>query len=102
MKRLHIPVKAHSLSIGAINTTSTVSRGIVEVTVQSVYDNFCRNLTCLTIPTIADSIPSEVFPRNSVKIPRNIRLADPEFHAAVGGFIDWFGGDIIIILCRSN
>jgi len=37
-------------------------------------------LICLTIPTISNLIPSETFPRESVGIPANIRLADPDFH----------------------
>ncbi|EZA49711.1 Histone-lysine N-methyltransferase SETMAR [Ooceraea biroi] len=35
---------------------------------------------CLTMPTIADLIPTEIFPRGSINIPANLRLADPEFH----------------------
>ncbi|XP_067208500.1 uncharacterized protein [Linepithema humile] len=59
---------------------NTVSKGIVQITIQSIHDDFCKELTCLTIPTIADLIPTEIFPRNSIKIPSNIRLADPDFH----------------------
>jgi len=32
------------------------------------------------VPTIADPIPSEIFPRELINIPSNIKLADPEFH----------------------
>ncbi|XP_036149076.1 uncharacterized protein LOC118647744 [Monomorium pharaonis] len=59
---------------------NTVSRGIVQVIIGSIYDNFSKTLRCLTIPSISDLTPSEVFPRNTIKIPANIRLADPEFH----------------------
>ncbi|XP_024881061.1 uncharacterized protein LOC112460532 [Temnothorax curvispinosus] len=50
---------------------------MVQITIQSMRDDF---LTCLTIPAIADSIPSEIFPRDSIRIPPNIKLADPKFH----------------------
>lgn len=80
VKRLDIHVVAHSLPIGAINSINTESRGVVQITVQSTRDDFSKELTCLTIPAIADLIPSEIFPRNSIKLPSNIRLADPEFH----------------------
>lgn len=73
-------VTAHSSPISAINGMNTKSRGIVRITIQSIHDNFSKELTCLTIPTITDLVPSETFPRNSVKIPSNIRLADPDFH----------------------
>jgi len=80
VRRLGIPVVNQSIPIGLINATSTHSKGMVQITIQSMYDNFCKTLTCLTVPTIMDSIPAEIFPRSSIKIPSNIRLADPEFH----------------------
>ncbi|XP_018359718.1 PREDICTED: uncharacterized protein LOC108758967 [Trachymyrmex cornetzi] len=76
----HLNVDTHSLPINAINGTSTESKGIAQVKVRSIYDNFCKDLTCLTVPAIADLVPSEVFPRDSIKIPPNVSLADPEFH----------------------
>ncbi|XP_018303482.1 uncharacterized protein, partial [Mycetomoellerius zeteki] len=69
-----------SLPINAIGGMSTESKGTVRITIQSIYDGFTKDIICLAIPIITDSIPSETFPRNSVKIPANIRLADPEFH----------------------
>ncbi|XP_039309666.1 uncharacterized protein LOC120358695 [Solenopsis invicta] len=80
VRRLNLPVKVHSSPIGAINAMNTVSKGVVRVAIQSTHDSFYKELTCLTIPAIADLIPSEVFPRNSVDIPANIRLADSDFH----------------------
>ncbi|KYN07839.1 hypothetical protein ALC62_01189 [Cyphomyrmex costatus] len=64
--------------ISAINSTSTRSR--VQITIQSMHDDFSKTLTCLTVPAITDLVPVDVFPRNSIHIPSNIRLADPEFH----------------------
>lgn len=80
LKRLNIRMDTRSLPINAIGGMSTESKGTVRITVQSIYDGFTKDIICLAIPIITDSIPSETFPRNSVKIPANIRLADPEFH----------------------
>ncbi|XP_039303445.1 uncharacterized protein LOC113004455 [Solenopsis invicta] len=80
VRRLNLPVKVHSSPIGAINAMNTVSKGVVRVAIQSTHDSFYKELTCLTIPAIADLISSEVFPRNSVDIPANIRLAGSDFH----------------------
>ncbi|XP_011882321.1 PREDICTED: uncharacterized protein LOC105570019, partial [Vollenhovia emeryi] len=80
VKRLGLPVTARSSSVGAINATHTESKGLVRITIQSTIDGFSKELTCLTIPTITDLVPSEVFPRKSITIPSNVRLADPEFH----------------------
>ncbi|XP_039303553.1 uncharacterized protein LOC120357421 [Solenopsis invicta] len=71
---------AHSLFIGAIDSLNTESKGLVHVTIQSMRNSFSKKLTCLTIPAIVDLIPSEVFPRDLIKIPHNIKLADPDFH----------------------
>ncbi|XP_018378079.1 PREDICTED: uncharacterized protein LOC108770842 [Trachymyrmex cornetzi] len=80
LKRLNIRIDTHSLPINAIGGMNTESTGIVRITIQSIHDGFEKDITCLAIPIITDSIPSETFPRNLIKIPANIRLADPEFH----------------------
>ncbi|XP_011859829.1 PREDICTED: uncharacterized protein LOC105557255 [Vollenhovia emeryi] len=80
LKRLNIHVSKGALSVGMINDVNTESRGIVRVTMQSMHDNYRRDLTCLVIPVIADLIPSEVFPRETIELPSNVRLADPNFH----------------------
>ncbi|XP_071642979.1 uncharacterized protein [Temnothorax longispinosus] len=80
VKRLGLRAIAHAVLIGVINATSTESRGLVKITIQSTIDEFRKELTCLTIPTITDLIPSEIFSREAIRIPANIRLADTEFH----------------------
>lgn len=80
VRRLGIPVVANSMPIGAINATSTKSRGLVRATVQSIHDDFRKELTCLIVSTITELVPSETFPREAIKIPSNIKLADPNFH----------------------
>ncbi|XP_039305157.1 uncharacterized protein LOC105203973 [Solenopsis invicta] len=72
VKRLNIPVYTQPLLIGAINGISTESKGLVHISIKSIHDDFTKNLTCLIIPTITDSVPSEVFPRNTIRIPGNV------------------------------
>ncbi|XP_011691571.1 PREDICTED: uncharacterized protein LOC105452295 [Wasmannia auropunctata] len=80
VERLDVHVTKHSVTIGAINEMNSESRGMVQVVMQSLHDDFRKPLTCLTVPAITDLVPSEIFPRNLFKIPPNIRLADPDFH----------------------
>jgi len=80
VKRLNAHVVEHLLPVGAINEMNTVSRGMVKIIMRSIHDDFCKELTCLTIPNIAGLVPSEIFPRDSINLPSNIRLADPEFY----------------------
>lgn len=80
VQRLDLPVNRHASSIDTISNTTTQSTGLVQINIQSRRDNFNKSLTCLIVPTISDLIPSSVYPRNSIQIPANIKLADPEFH----------------------
>mgnify|MGYP002717571259 CR=1 FL=1 len=80
IKQLNLPVIKHSLPISAIDATTTESRGLVQITIQSKRGEFRKELTCLTIPIISKAIPAEIFPRDSIAIPANIKLADPDFH----------------------
>ncbi|XP_066592054.1 uncharacterized protein [Prorops nasuta] len=69
-----------SLPISALNNVTTISQGIINIRIKSIVNQYERELTCLVIPTISDLVPTERFPRHRLKIPRNIKLADPEFH----------------------
>ncbi|XP_011689951.1 PREDICTED: uncharacterized protein LOC105451279 [Wasmannia auropunctata] len=80
VRRLKLPVTACSLPIGAINSMNTVSKGVIRIVIRSLYSEFSKELICLSIPTISDLVPAEIFPRETLKIPHNIQLADPEFH----------------------
>ncbi|XP_011867405.1 PREDICTED: uncharacterized protein LOC105561748, partial [Vollenhovia emeryi] len=63
-RRLRLPITTRALPVGAINSMNTTSKGVIRITIQSLH-----NL-----------VPSETFPRDSITIPSNIKLADPEFH----------------------
>ncbi|XP_046143150.1 uncharacterized protein LOC123988154 [Osmia bicornis bicornis] len=59
---------------------TSISKKALDISFRSLYNDFEKTLTFLTVTKIADSIPNEIFPRESLNIPSNIRLADPEFH----------------------
>ena len=69
-----------SINIDAVNGMCTVSNDYIKATFQSMYTNFKRELNFLIVLKIAALIPSETFPRDSYDIPKNIQLADPQFH----------------------
>ncbi|XP_011859008.1 PREDICTED: uncharacterized protein LOC105556521 [Vollenhovia emeryi] len=79
-RRLRLPITTCALPVGAINSMNTISKGVIRITIQSLHSEFRKDLQCLTIPVISDLVPSEIFPRDSITIPSNIKLADPEFH----------------------
>ncbi|XP_011881172.1 PREDICTED: uncharacterized protein LOC105569364, partial [Vollenhovia emeryi] len=80
IKRLGVCSVACALPINTVNDTQFESKGLVSIHIRSIHDEFSKSLACLVVPTITNLIPTEPFPRNSIKIPANIRLADPDFH----------------------
>ncbi|XP_066596913.1 uncharacterized protein [Prorops nasuta] len=73
-------INAQKIPVGAINNINTYALGQTNITIQSMYNNFNKVLNCIVIPTITDLLLTEIIPRDLIKIPRNLHLADPEFH----------------------
>ncbi|XP_015514777.2 uncharacterized protein LOC107220623 [Neodiprion lecontei] len=78
--KLKLPMQTCSLPIGAVNGMQTFSKHLVQVTCKSLDNKFKRPITFLTVNQIADISPSETFPRDKIHLPKNIKLADPQFH----------------------
>lgn len=69
-----------SIPIGAVNGLQTMIKASVTTTIKSKYNGFQRKLDFLVIPTISTITPLQQIDRQSLKIPPNLQLADPEFH----------------------
>lgn len=78
--KLGIQQKKCSVPIGALDTLSTVSKRSVAATIRSDNGTYQRILNFLIIPTISTLIPEQPIDRSSIKVPKNIKLADPYFH----------------------
>ncbi|XP_066600735.1 uncharacterized protein [Prorops nasuta] len=83
-RRLNLPIKACEFRINAIDNIQTFTNGMVELVFYSAHSPFNKKLTCLVLPKISENVPSEVFPREKIKIPANLKLADPQFHVPRG------------------
>ena len=79
-RKLKLPLHACSITIGAINEMRTVSENIVEICFRLLHNNFEKTLNFLSVPKITDMVPNEIFPRELIQIPANLRLADPQFY----------------------
>ena len=79
-QQLNAPRTRCSLTIGAVNELSTVAEFCTQLTVKSLHTEFSKQLTFFIVPSITDAAPSETIPRSDLNIPRNLKLADPEFH----------------------
>ena len=80
VERLGLSPTPCAVPVGAISEMTTISNGLIELSFHSIRGDFYKTQSFLVVPMIANRVPSEVFPRDMFKIPRNIRLADPQFH----------------------
>ncbi|XP_058797385.1 uncharacterized protein LOC131667724 [Phymastichus coffea] len=80
INRLQLPVKQCFVNIGAIDNANIVSEKYTTATFYSTYNNSKHQLNFLIVPKIAEKVPNETFPREKFNIPKNIKLADPQFH----------------------
>uniref|UniRef100_A0ABD2X0V2 Reverse transcriptase domain-containing protein n=1 Tax=Trichogramma kaykai TaxID=54128 RepID=A0ABD2X0V2_9HYME len=79
-QQLKLPIKACTTPIGAVNEMHTKSKGCLKLHLSSRNNKFQKTISALIVKKITGLIPDEVFPREKIKIPSNIKLADPLFH----------------------
>ncbi|XP_066600077.1 uncharacterized protein [Prorops nasuta] len=69
-----------SFAIDNISSTPVSTKYSVQIDLHSIYSKYKKTLVFLTVPQIAELIPSEPFPRERINIPAHVNLADPNFH----------------------
>ena len=80
VKKLQLPkIKCH-IMVNALNNLTTTVNSMVSITFKSIYNEYKRSLKFLIVSNITDLVPGETIPRDQIKIPKNIKLADPDFH----------------------
>ncbi|XP_076384105.1 uncharacterized protein LOC143261872 [Megalopta genalis] len=80
VKKLRLTQRAASATIEALNDLNTLSDKVVSTTIKSKTSKFQRDLTFLVIPNISGPIPDTNIDRSKLRIPVNLKLADPNFH----------------------
>lgn len=99
LNKLNLPKRRCSLSISGIDNLSTTSKYIVTVTFKSLCGKYERTIQCLSVPVINNYVPAETIPRERVKIPANIRLADPDFYKPAAIDVLLGTGPTLSLLC---
>ncbi|XP_066600988.1 uncharacterized protein [Prorops nasuta] len=81
-KQLKTRIQPCATHIVTVDGMKTLSPGSVRITIKATNTNYAINLRCFILPKISDAVPTETFNRKDIKIPANIKLADPQFHIA--------------------
>lgn len=58
VRQLKLHLIPHTMQISGINSMNTISKGAIQITIQSLYSDFHKDLFCLSIPAIADLAPA--------------------------------------------
>jgi len=82
LNTLGIEASTTNISIAGINGTITSSSQLARIKLQSRVSTFCATIDCIVTDRITDKLPSTTLRRAIFELPRNIKLADPQFHVS--------------------
>jgi hypothetical protein len=79
-RSLYLKQRRYSVPIGALDNLTTTAKRQITAILTSIDGTYTRTVTFLIIPTISPAVPDQPIDRSLIKLPKNLRLADPEFH----------------------
>ena len=80
LKQLGVQKQKFRSQVGAMDDMTTTSNYKATITFKSIHGNFTKSLQFLSVSKITDFVPQDFISRESIQIPSNIKLADPDFH----------------------
>jgi hypothetical protein len=80
VEKLGCKTESITLPVVGINEAVTTINRRTVIQLQSKHTGFKSSLQCLVIPKITQNIPLVSFSATSFEIPKNLKLADPQFH----------------------
>lgn len=69
-----------NIKISGLNHTLSKTTNKCNLTINSLNNNYSKNISCLIIENITDDIPTQSVNINELKIPDNLELADNSFY----------------------
>ncbi|XP_055714332.1 uncharacterized protein LOC129808575 [Phlebotomus papatasi] len=100
-QKLALPMKRSEQSINGLGLSELGSSQAVTITINSQYEPFSMRLDCVVLECITDNQPSAFVDSGTLRIPPNLRLADPDFNKP--GKIDLLlGADAFMKALRSH
>ncbi|XP_055714261.1 uncharacterized protein LOC129808509 [Phlebotomus papatasi] len=79
-QKLALPMKRSEQSINGLGLSELGSSQAVTITINSQYEPFSMRLDCVVLERITDNQPSAFVDSGTLRIPPNLRLADPNFN----------------------
>ncbi|KAG5323558.1 RTBS polymerase, partial [Pseudoatta argentina] len=79
LSKLGLKCQSH-ITINGINQQVLRALKIVNLEMSSRFDSFSTDLKCVVLPCVTQNHPVVEIDKTRLKIPSNIRLADPEFN----------------------
>ncbi|XP_029162186.1 uncharacterized protein LOC114933775 [Nylanderia fulva] len=95
MTRLGLTPKSLSVAISGVNGTVTTATQAVKIELQSRIDSYSATIDCIVSDQVTEKLPGIPLRRRDFELPRNIKLADPQFHVSfdidilIGAEIFW-------------
>ncbi|XP_071643023.1 uncharacterized protein [Temnothorax longispinosus] len=82
MNALRLQPRSLDVSISGINETITKSTQAVRVKLQSRFNSFTATIECIVTDQITGKLPEFTIKRDAYNLPRNVKLADPQFNVS--------------------
>lgn len=79
---LGIKLRTVSIAISGINGTTSEASQVAKIHLKSRVNEFNTMIDCIIAERVTGRLPSFTLKRNIFKIPRSIKLADPQFHTS--------------------
>jgi len=71
-----------NVSISGIGGTVANSAQAVQIRLQSRLSSYTTSVNCIVVDRVTEKLPAFTLKRHDFNIPRNLRLADPQFHVS--------------------
>ncbi|CAG9133368.1 unnamed protein product [Plutella xylostella] len=79
-KRLNTKLIQSTLNVTGVGNKHTNTNHLCDITMRSKVQDYSTPLRCIVLSSITSHLPSTRVDVQNIRIPENIRLADPSFH----------------------
>ncbi|XP_071652963.1 uncharacterized protein [Temnothorax longispinosus] len=80
---LAIKPRSLDISISGINRTVTQSSQVAHLKLHSRFNSYFANIICIVADQVTNKLPAFSLKRETFDLPRNLNLADPQFHKSL-------------------